>query len=266
METQALNKEVFLLVMLGMAGTLLLAGSVIFFYIRYQRRFLHQRDALQKKELDHKKHLLYTSIQSQEEERMRISRDLHDHVGSRLSNLRMLLGRMQKLPADASSVQTITETSKQGIDEVIADIRSISHALLPPGLSLWGFQHSLEDLCEKTKTSSGLDVQLIDQTSGALQNIPFDTALSLYRVIQEALANTLKHAGAKSVTITLCIKEGMGAIDYTDDGKGADMTVKAKGLGLYNMESRLSMINAAYQLTTAIGQGFKLSIYNIPLQ
>lgn len=266
MDTQVLNNNIFLLVMLGMTGSMMLAGSVIFFYIRYQRRFLLQKEELQKKELDHRKHLLYTSIQSQEEERMRISRDLHDHVGSRLSTLRMMLGRMEKLAGDTTSVQTITDESKKGIDEVIADIRNISHGLLPPGLSLWGFYHSMEDLCEKTAKSSGLDIQLADHTDGAMKTMQFDTALSLYRVMQEALNNTLKHANAKSISIVLNIKDSMGAIDYTDDGAGTSMTQQSKGLGLYNMESRLSMINASYKITTAPGEGFKLSIFSIQLQ
>jgi len=260
-----MSNNIFLLVMLGMSGTLLLAGSVIFFYIRYQRKFLIQRETLQRKELDHKKHLLYTSIRSQEEERMRISRDLHDHVGSSLSNIRMMLGKIEKVSADDTSLKTIADTSKKGIDNVIADIRSISHRLLPPGLSLWGFYHSTEDLCENIRVSSGLNIQLADHTSGELQNIPFDTALSLYRVIQEALTNTLKHASANNITISLMIKDNKGAIDYIDDGKGAEMNERTKGLGMYNMESRLSMINAAYKVTTAPGKGFALSIYNIPL-
>lgn len=260
-----MNNDIFLLVMLGMSGTLLLAGSVIFFYIRYQRRFILQKEALQKKELDHKKRLLYTSIQSQEEERMRISKDLHDHVGSRLSNIRMILSKIEKVPIDDTSLKTIADTSKKGIDEVLADIRSISHGLLPPGLSLWGFYHSMEDLCESISNSSGLKIHLIDHTSGELQNIPFETALSLYRVMQEALTNTLKHANANNITISLMTKDNQGIIDYTDDGKGAEMNERTKGLGMYNIESRLSMINASYKVTTAPGEGYTLSIYNILL-
>jgi signal transduction histidine kinase len=260
-----MSNDIFLLIMLGMSGTLLLAGAVIFFYIRYQHRFLVQREALQKKELEHKKHLLYTSIQSQEEERMRISRDLHDHVGSRLSNIRMTLGNMERTADDKDAFKHIVETSKKGIDEVMADIRTISQGLLPPGLSLWGFYHSIEDLCVNTRASSGLNITFTDQTSGELQTLPFETALSLYRVIQEALTNTLKHANANHITITLLVKDKKGIINYSDNGIGAEMNKKTTGLGMYNIESRLSMINASYKVITSNGEGFTLSIYDIPL-
>ncbi|MGZ3874744.1 MAG: histidine kinase, partial [Mucilaginibacter sp.] len=108
MEIQKINDNIYYLVFIGSFGGVLLASAVIFFFTRYQRRFLQQQAALQKAELDHKQHLLYATIQSQEKERMRISKDLHDHIGSSLSNLRFVVSRIQNAGADENAIKELS--------------------------------------------------------------------------------------------------------------------------------------------------------------
>ncbi len=255
MEAQKISDNLVYLVLIGTIGGLVLASSVVLFYIRYQRRFIRQQADLQKAELEHKQQLLHSIIQSQEEERIRISKDLHDHVGSSLSGLRFLVSRITG--ADADTVKTIATDTKANIDRIIEDVRNISHSLSPAGLELWGFHEALEEYCDKTARASGIEIQVADKTGNALKQLSFDVALSLFRVIQELINNTIKHAAAQHVSITITPEPGAILITYKDDGKGIDLSNgKKQGIGMYNIESRLSMIHTTYSVASAIGKGY----------
>ncbi len=259
MEVQKINDNIIYLVFLGSFGGLLLASSVIFMYMRYQRRFLQQQAAQQEAELEHRRQLMYATIQSQESERIRISRDLHDHIGSSLSKLRFMVARIKQ--ADAGTLQTMTEECKGSIDAIIGDVRNISHSLSPAGLSLWGLQDTLEEFCSQISQSSGLDILVADHSDACLKHLPFEEALSLFRVIQELVTNTIKHAAAKKVTINISKDHEVVTLQYVDDGKGVNAAnIKGQGIGLYNIESRLDMIGAMYEVVSAPGAGYTFTI------
>jgi signal transduction histidine kinase len=259
MEVQKVSDSLYYLTVIGTAGGLLLALSLIFFYIRYQSRFIRQQTLLQKAELEHRQHLLNATIQSQESERKRISKELHDHVGSSLSSLRFLVSRMGQQGKEQAAVHTIVEDYKSSIDRIIEDVRNISHSLSPAGLELWGFHDALDEYFEKTCQAAGLEVTITDDTSKALNAMVFDDALSLFRVMQELLNNTIKHAGAKKVTVHTKPGQESISIHYADDGRG--IAAKAgRGIGTYNMESRLSTIDATYEVVTDAGAGYNFHI------
>jgi signal transduction histidine kinase len=261
MEVQKVSDSIYFLVLIGTTGGLLLALSVVFFYIRYQKRFIQQQAEIQKAALEHKTNLLSSVIQSQETERIRISKELHDHVGSSLSSLRFLVSRITQAGTDATSLKEIAEESKAGIDNIIQDVRNISHSLSPAGLELWGFQEALEEYCEKMSHLSGLAIAVTDTSDGILKRLLFDDALSLFRVMQELLTNSIKHAAAKAVTISVDQKEGQITVKYTDDGIGMDSHIQfAAGIGMYNIESRLNMLQATYDIATAPGSGYNFII------
>lgn len=245
-----------------MAGTFLLATSFVFFYVRYQRRMLLQKEAMQKAELEHREGLLHAAIQSQEEERKRIGRDLHDDVGSALSNLRMVLSKadtVQHTPASA--------TTKPLIDNIINTVRNISHTLSPPGLDLFGLEHTLHELCDTFNTSGQLHLSMENSSGASLDAIGKERSLTLYRVIQELLSNTVKHAQATTVNIFIVQEaKDMLSIIYQDNGKGMDAAaIKKSGMGMQNIESRLGMIKAPYEIESEPGKGFKITI-KLPLQ
>lgn len=216
---------------------------------------------MQKAELDHKQMLLNSIIKSQEEERVRISKDLHDHVGSALSTLRLMVSRLSKPGIDGENVKSVAEEARKGIDGIIEDVRNVSHSLSPAGLELWGFHEALEAYCEKTAASAGLNIAVQDETGGILQGLSFDDALSLFRVMQELMNNTIKHAKANVVRISTTASESEVVIAYSDDGVGVDIDAQARpGIGIYNMANRLSMINATYELKSGKGKGYQFTV------
>ncbi len=256
--------NIFILVLLTMAGTFLLAASFIYFYVRYQRRMLSQKEAMQKAELEHRENLLHAAIQSQEEERKRIGRDLHDDVGSALSNLRMVMGEIVQVNEEVSGSEA-AQTYKPLIDNIINNVRSISHSLSPPGLDLFGLEHTLHELCDTVNGTGKMRLDLENNTGGLIDEMGRENSLAIYRVMQELLNNTIKHAQATAAVMTFNRSDKGFSIEYKDNGRGIDLTENKKpGMGLQNIEGRLGMINAGFEIISSPGNGFKI-IISLPL-
>ena len=250
---QKVTDNIFLLVLFAMVGTFILASSFIFFFIRYQRRISMQKAAMQRAELDHSEQLLHATLLSQEEERKRIGRDLHDDVGASLSNLKMMMAQTTEATPDKT-------TYKPLIDNIITTVRNISHSLSPPGLSLFGLECTLHELFDNFNNAGNLQLIFENELGETLSSFDEQTALALYRVIQELLTNTVKHADANSVTIRCFEENNCNIITYQDDGKGMDAAAgKKHGMGMQNIEARLRMIQALYELPAA-AKGFFIKI------
>jgi signal transduction histidine kinase len=252
--------DIYLVVILGMAGTFLLSAAIVFFYIRYHKKFTLQREEMQRTELAYQVKLLYATFQSQENERKRIGRDMHDDVCGSLSNLRLIVSKCEAGLVDSPSILNIKK-SQQIIDELIAKVRNISHDLSPSGLEIFGFADTLENLCDTIRNSTEIKITIENNAAGALKKVNIDTSLAIYRVMQELLNNTLKHAEARNIDISILHEKDALQIDYKDDGKGFDLDkFKNKGIGLHNIKSRLEMVKGSFDIKTTPGSGFELNI------
>lgn len=250
---QKVTDNIFLLVLFAMIGTFILAASFIFFFIRYQRKATQQKEAMQKAELQHSEQLLHATLLSQEEERKRIGRDLHDDVGASLSNLKMVMTQ-----AIESTVNT--PAYKPLIDNIITTVRNISHSLSPPGLSLFGLENTLHELFDNFNAAGKIAVTFENDLGEKLNRFDEQTALALYRIVQELLTNTVKHAGAEKIIIRCFEENNCSLITYQDDGKGIDAAKRDKpGMGMQNIEARLRMIQAHYELPLS-SKGFFIKI------
>jgi len=250
---QKVTDNIFLLVLFAMLGTFILASSFIFFFIRYQRRINLQKEAMQKAELDHSEQLLHATLLSQEEERKRIGRDLHDDVGASLSNLKMIMAQAVEATTDKPAFKPL-------IDNIITTVRNISHSLSPPGLALFGLENTLHELFDNFNAAGIVNVGFENELGEKIDSFGEQTALALYRIIQELLTNTVKHAGAENILVR-CLEENNNyIITYQDDGKGLDTTKGTKsGMGMQNIEARLRMINATSEMPAAT-KGFLIKI------
>lgn len=250
---QKVTENIFLLVLFAVLGTFILAASFIFFFIKYQRRITQQKEAMQKAELEHSEQLLHATLLSQEEERKRIGRDLHDDVGASLSNLKMVMAQAVEATAN-------TPAYKPLIDNIITTVRNISHSLSPPGLSLFGLENTLHELFDNFNAAGKITVAFENDLGEKLNRFDEQTDLALYRIVQELLTNTVKHAGAEKIIVRCFEENNSSIITYQDDGKGID-TAKGKkiGMGMQNIEARLRMIQAHYDLPLA-SEGFFIKI------
>ncbi|MDY8135174.1 sensor histidine kinase [Aquimarina sp. 2201CG5-10] len=229
------------IIIIGMIVIFLLSLSVIVFFIIYQRRLLAQQRKHQKLESDYQKELLKTSIQSQEEERNRIAKELHDDVGAMLTTTKLYFGQIvPELPPD--ELWKITKKTRGFLDDMIHSVRSISQDLRPVILEKLGLIEAIQSLVQNIQDSGKIEISFSNHTS---HTIAKSKELNLYRIIQELITNTLKHANASSINIKLKNEEGILIILYEDDGKGLDQKNLShkKGLGLKNIESRLSVLS-----------------------
>ncbi len=228
-------------IIIGMIVIFLLSLSVIIFFILYQRRLLEQQKKHQKVESDYQKELLKTSILSQEEERSRIAKELHDDVGAMLTTTKLYFGQITpELPKE--ELDKIVEKTSGFLDEMIQDVRSISQNLRPVVLEKLGLVEAINSLVQTVNDSGNIEVKLKNSVT---KTIVKSKELNIYRIIQELIANTIKHAEASKIRIELKNENEALVIIYQDNGKGFDQTKLAhkKGLGLKNIESRLSVLS-----------------------
>jgi signal transduction histidine kinase len=244
----------YILVIYSVLGIFLLVGLFMLIHFRNQRLIWKQRRQMQENELTRQKELLNAVIQSQEEERRRIGQDLHDQVGSSLSALRLLLHpRLNPGKTDPHS--------KELIDQMIRDVRDISHDLSPSGISMAGLYPTLKQFVALINRGGELQVVLEDRSHGQLDLLSEKTALALYRILTQLADNTLKHAGASRAGILFESQDDALHIHYADNGRGFDveLLVQARGIGMQNIQSRLQMIGAEYRFQS--DNGFSLDIF-----
>lgn len=253
------SSNIYLLILAGMLFSFLIAGAVILFYTRYHRRLSEQQQRIREAELQHQKDILHATIQSQEDERKRIGQDLHDDVGSVLSKLRLILNQ-QKNNGTANEHQHIQFL----IDRAIDSTRNISHRLCPATLEFFGFADAIQELCDTARHSSGIHISLDDGAGDKTASISYQSSLHLFRVFEELITNTLKHSEATTVAICFREKDDHLYCSYRDDGKGFDINGTNKGIGLLNINSRMTMIGARHSIDTGPGRGVAADIY-VPL-
>ncbi len=245
-----------------MAGIALIIVGFILLQVRNQNKLLQQQKALAAAELEHQKKLLQAEITSQENERQRIGKDLHDEVGSVLSSLRLMIEHHTENDEPAGEKTNFNSNSKKMIDDIINNVRHISHNLSPRISGSFGFYDAVHELCETVKQSGGITLTLQFTEDNMPVHFDSNTAMATYRVIAELINNTIKHAKATSIYLTITTEKNNVLINYTDNGSGFlyNKNGAYKGMGLQNIESRLSMINASWQIITAPSEGFIMHI------
>jgi len=260
METPFAESQLFWLIVTGCAIMCLLAISLLLVFNVNQRRLLRKEATLQRIRLQHKEELLQHNIRTQEEERRRIAKDLHDEIGSKLYIIRLNIS--QVATEDQSRAGKLISEAKALIDRAIDATRDISHGLLPPVLEEFGLVETLRELVTDVNHSGALHIRF--ETSGATDTrigAPYD--LALFRIAQELVSNAIKHAEAGEASLRLDILENGGLIlAFEDNGKGFDMESAAvvKGIGLNNIQSRAQMIGADIDITSAPGSGTRVQL------
>ncbi|PSK92155.1 sensor histidine kinase [Taibaiella chishuiensis] len=232
------------IVILGVSAMLLMAMGVIVFVVLYQRRVIQTQ--IQIEQLNHSKQqeLLHASIQSEEEERMRIASELHDDVAPTLASIRLYLSTAAGRPDDNSLILQ----SKVLLDESLQKIRNIAHKLQPSTLYYLGLQVSLQSLADMINNSES--VQASYTIAQDIPRLEEQTELSVYRVVQELTNNIIKHAHARSLTISSALQEQQLIVSIHHNGIGItqqlyeELIYKKGAIGLKNIMTRLKSIRA----------------------
>jgi signal transduction histidine kinase len=239
----------------GMIGLFALALGYIVIFVLYQRRMISKDLQQQKLENDYQKKLLQSAIDNQEAERKRIAHDLHDEIGALLTTSRLYFNQLSPGHAE-EQLKIISHKVNHLFDEMMANIRRISHDLRPIILENLGLIEAIEGIRDKL-TETGVDFHFTHQFTFRMTR---DAELILYRIIQEFVNNTLKHAKASRIDLSMEMQGDQLKLIYADNGIGFTSSTKPNGLGLKSIESRLSLMEASMQVNTS-QQGVRFIIY-----
>ncbi len=197
-------------------------------------------------------------IETLEKERKRIASDLHDELGPMLSAIKLQINHLE--PTDETEIQALDKSSSQ-IDDIIQRFRDISYDLLPNTLVRKGLVKAVEEFIGRLKRGNNLAVIF---TSPDL-NLSQEKAINIYRIIQENIHNTIKHAKANKLTITIEIIGKKLILKTVDDGIGFNYEENMKmanGLGLLNLQSRVEVLDGQLKVISSVGNG---TIYNVEI-
>jgi two-component system sensor histidine kinase UhpB len=202
------------------------------------------------------------ALAAQEEERLRIARDLHDGIGQRLTAVAMQAERVADDPQGAG--QTALLEIPDAIRESIEAVRRISRELRPEALDDLGLANALLTLCRRMARQSGVRVQPELDLADGMPDLPSETELVIYRVAQEALTNAIRHAEATHITLSLRAAEDHIALRVRDDGRGIALPLPGDTSGISGMRERALLIGAQLNIRSNAGAGTEVQL-DVPL-
>jgi signal transduction histidine kinase len=214
-------------------------------------------------------HLLEELISAQEDERRRIARELHDEASQFLAALTLNLESITGvLPQKYKDVKTKLDDLKKKAIETIGSIRTLALELRPSVLDDLGLSKAVQWYAKDYLTKQGLTVNI--EIAESKTKIPTYTETMLFRIIQEALTNIVKHAEASHVEVELQLVGSAGIIRIDDNGKGFDVKSSLTGetswqnLGLHGMSERVTLLGGKFTINSTVGQGTIIDI-EVPL-
>lgn len=215
----------------------------------------------QRRNLELSRRNILAEIAAMEKERSRIANDLHDDLGPLLSVIKFQVDTVQGAGPDDDA---LLQEASTGLDGLIGRMREISSNLTPTSLTRKGLTASLEKFAANLQSSGKIKVRF---THDVLPPIAEDRSINIYRMVQEVINNTLKHAGATEVRLNMEVKNERLHLLCTDNGSGFDYEESLKdggGLGLRSLKSRADVMNARMRVESVPGKGTAY-LFEIPI-
>ena len=256
MKNAAIEQNELISAIIYTFSAFLLMAMVLVLFFYFSRKKIIQKEIEKKNmEISYQKELLHSILVTQEEERKRIAQDLHDAISSKLNivslNSHLLTAKdLSKTEIEEISTNIINLTTK-----ALDSSRRIAHDLLPPVLEKFGLHAGIEELCFEINSAKSIEIEYKN-------NVHFDEAdifkhLHVFRIIQELFNNSIKHGKSTKITLSFEEKNGFVYCMFSDNGKGFDLkkTENQKGLGMKNIESRVSFLGGDINIHSEIDKG-----------
>lgn len=202
-------------------------------------------------------------VETQEDERRRIARELHDGLGQMLVAAKFNLEVLQEKLDEPESLKRLSDV-KEVLNSVMKETRRIAYNLMPSVLEDFGLGPALNFLCEQVSKTSCLPI--VFHTHNSLGRLPVSTEIGLYRIAQEALNNIVKHADARQVHVQVFLKHKRIRMTIEDDGKGFTVTpwsmrtFTQSGNGLFNMRERAESLGGTFAIHSRPGHGTEIIV------
>ncbi len=242
------------------SAIVILLLSMLSYRTHFQKQKLQQQRIA---ELETQQQLTATEavLKGEEQERTRLAKDLHDGLGGMLSGIKYSLNTMKgnliMTPANSQAF----ERSIDMLDSSILEMRRVAHNMMPEALVKFGLDTALKDFCNEINQSGALKVSY--QAIG-LENITIDqtTAITIYRIVQELINNTMKHAAAKTAIVQIIKSDAQISVTVEDDGSGFDtaMLKHANGMGWRNIQNRVEFLKGNLDVQSSGEKGTSVFI------
>jgi two-component system, NarL family, sensor histidine kinase DevS len=201
-------------------------------------------------------------VQAQELERGRLARELHDETGQALTSILLGLKPLEEALADHPAHSALAGL-REHVVSALQDVRRLAVELRPAVLDDFGLVPALERLTESFAEQTGIRVDF--HSALGETRLPTEVETALYRVVQESLTNIVKHANARSVSISLARRESGVAVVIEDDGAGFDpRIVRGDGVGILGMRERLALLDGRVDIESRPGAGTTL-VAEVPI-
>ncbi|MDY0103275.1 MAG: histidine kinase [Lentimicrobium sp.] len=238
----------------GVLISILMLGSLIFI-----KRIFNIQKRMEELRKENESRVLSAIVRTEENERLNFSKELHDGLGPLLSSVKMAISACGRNDQELN-VKVMANAEKL-IDESITSLKEISNNLSPHILNNFGLKKAVYSFISKLPIIENLRINF--DTNIDNQRYTYNIEVILYRVICELITNSLKHAEAKNVFISLMSGQNTITLDYLDDGVGFDSDLidfSDKGMGFSNIKSRIKSLNGAFEIYTKQNEGVRVNI------
>jgi len=246
---------------------MLFAGILVLIIISFLSfRTFKQKQRLQQQriaELETEKQLAATGavLKGEEQERSRLAKDLHDGLGGMLSGIKYSFNTMKRNLIMTPDNHQAFERSMDMLDSSIKEMRRVAHNMMPESLVKFGLDTALKDFCNDINQSGALQVNY--QSIGLVDvQLEQTIAITLYRIVQELINNTLKHAAAKTAIVQVTKANNQLSVTVEDDGKGFNTAIikQSMGMGWSNIQHRVDFLKGKLDVDSRSGKGTSVHI------
>lgn len=224
----------------------------------YIRQIFNLQDRINRLRKENESKVLSAIIRTEEKERQKFSKELHDGLGPLLSSIKMAISAINKDNIGERNEKIIGKT-ESAINEAIIAIKEISNNLSPHILERFGLEKAIKAFIETVSAGKKMTIKMSSNIKG--KRYDYNTEVVLYRIIGELITNTIKHAAASEIEIAIHNFEKELELVYSDNGLGFDMQPEEeKGMGLSNIKSRVKSLGGELEIFSKPKHGFFLKI------
>lgn len=233
---------------------LVILFSLLFFVYQYRKSHNDYLQNNEKMSAQFERAILDARVEVQESTLATLGEELHDNIGQLLTGTKILLGVTQRSLKDPPLTLT---TAEKTLGKAIDELRALSKSLTKDWLEQFDLIENISTEIRRLNATRLVEIHL-----SCVEKIPFETSkqLLLFRVIQEALQNAMKHSACKFINIDITITDAILYLLITDDGSGFDSKIQTPGVGLLNIRHRIAIISGFVEWITSPGNGCTIKI------
>ncbi len=257
------ESEILVLISFGILAMAILVMCVVLFVAMYHRRGSKNKLELEQIKVKQSQELIKSITIAQEEERKRISAQLHDEVGASLSAVGMIIGRI-KMRSEGANKELAIEAITN-LNTITSEVRVIVQNMSPSLLERFGLSEAIIEICKRIDRAGIIKAKYIESPS-VIKFSDKNTDILIYRMIQELTNNVVKHSGATYMEVSAEREDNFAVFSVADNGNGLgnqDVFMK-KSLGLTNIKSRAIIIGGSFNISNRT-EGGAIAIIKIPL-